>query len=70
MPEWLKRYGTLDGLPIVYNDAQAWLYAGGKWTATDTWQAQHELRMLTTDEFAAKFPDLPALPSEAFTAAH
>jgi hypothetical protein len=60
------KYGDLDGLPIRYNDKEAWVFGNGVWKQIDVADAHHKAVILGEASFNKVYPDLPALPITAF----
>ena len=65
MPITTPKYGSLDGMPVRYNDGEAWVYADNSWQR-DFAEVHTEARRLNANDFAKWFGPLPALPSAAF----
>jgi hypothetical protein len=66
----LRRFGTLDGDPVVYNLSEAWVHGNNGWyevRARDMWSFLHKVWMRTEAEGRARLLKLPPLPQQAFS---
>jgi hypothetical protein len=60
------KYATLDGYPVRLTDTEAWECVNGNWQKLDTADAHHKAALLTEEQYARMFPQLPGLPTTAF----
>jgi hypothetical protein len=64
-----KRYGTLDGDPVVYNFWEAWVHGNNGWyevPAADMWSLLHKIWIVRGSDGGTPYPTLPPLPRRAF----
>jgi hypothetical protein len=62
-------YGIWDGDPTVMSDNpfEAWIsYDFKSWRPVDRFEAGHKAGLVSKEMFDRMFPELPALPSNAF----
>jgi hypothetical protein len=65
----IPKYANLDGMPVRYDNGEAWVYADNSWQRTDFAEVHTQARMLNAYGFAKRFGQLPALLSAAFQSA-
>jgi hypothetical protein len=61
------KYGSYDAIASRYNADEAWVLHPDKgWTEINRIDHGHTVRELTKEEFHQRYPDVPALPKDAF----
>ena len=64
-------YGSFEGDPCRWTETEAWVFARlpdrpGKWMAWDNSEILLGARVLNEETYLKQFPNLPALPAQAF----
>jgi hypothetical protein len=55
-----------DDLPALYTHRESWAFVRGSWMSVDPAEVYRDGRLISEKAFAARFPNLPPLPEEAF----
>jgi hypothetical protein len=58
--------GVWDGRPVFYTHREAWVFALDSWVRVESVEVSLDGQPLSEKAFAARFPNLPPLPEEAF----
>lgn len=62
------KYGDFDGIASRYDDREAWVLHKAGWVEINRISHGNAVRELTKDQFDQLYPDVPALPADAFKA--
>ena len=61
------KYGAFESNPARFTDYEAWVFQHDKvWRQMNPAEVAQGAAVLSPAEFAANYPDLPALPKAAF----
>jgi len=58
--------GEWDDLPVFYTHRESWAFVHGSWMSVDPAEVHRDGHVLSDKAFAARFPNLPPLPDDAF----
>ena len=68
MTTMTKSFGTFEGDPAVWTDAEAWVLTNGVWHANIPFAMWDEAAVMTEAAWTKAFPDImKTLPKTAFT---
>jgi hypothetical protein len=63
------KYGAFESNPARFTDTEAWVYQNDNvWRKMNSAEVRQHAGLMSEARYLANFPDLPALPTTAFTA--
>jgi hypothetical protein len=63
----IPKFGSYDGYPTRFTDTEAWtLYDGQQWQREDIFDIHTKAAVLTEQDYADTFGELPPVPKAAF----
>jgi hypothetical protein len=64
------KYGSFESNPARFTDGEAWVYQHDHvWRKMNSAEVAQHAAVMNAADFAAAYPDLPALPKAAFHSA-